>query len=169
MPVGALAALLVLAAGGCSTDGGSRESAFASAGPVTVAPAPVPTADVSDLRDVPPAGPVTILDGPFGDALRWNSVTFRPGTAPTVTGQVSSRVEVAPLLRLEVRASFYDAAGRDIGRATFAAEGGGTEGGQPHEAGGGDATSRVVTLRPAVPLPAAAASARLAVVQFVTE
>lgn len=168
-----LAAALVLAAGAaCSTGTEDAASAardgFDAAAPVVVdAPEP-PAPDTSDLAEVPPAGTVTVTQGPFSDVLQWESLEFTDGTRPQVTGTLASTVDVAPLLQLDVRAAFYDSAGRYLGDATFSEQGQGDEEVHADEPGS-PVTSSTVEMSPADPLPGDAASARLTVVQFVTE
>lgn len=166
-------ALLSLGAVACSSGTGTdaaRRDGFDSARPVVVAAPSVPPPDTADLRDVPSAGTVVAEPGPFDDVLRWEGLTLQTGLDPTVTGTLASTVDVAPLLALEVRVSFYDAAGKYLGEGTFLEEGTGEEAeGETDIHSGEPVTSSVVTVRPDADLGGDAVSARLSVVQFVTE
>ena len=170
---GSLALLLLLAgAVGCSTaseQASGLSDDFAAARPVTVGAPSVPPAETADLVDVPAAGTVEMVPGPFTDVLRWESLTLEQGSRPRVTGELSSTADVAPLLRLEVRVAFYDATGGYLGEGTFVEEGRGDESVPDTREQQAAVTRGAVDVRPPAALPAPAVSARLEVVQYVTE
>lgn len=167
-----LGPVLLAGAAGCSTGSGQPSGMsddFAAARPVTVGAPSVPPVETADLVDVPAAGTVEVVPGPFTDVLRWESLTLEQGSRPRVTGELSSTADVAPLLRLEVRVAFYDDAGRYLGEGAFVEEGRGDEGVPDTHEQQAALTRSVVEVRPPAALPAPAASARLVVVQYVTE
>lgn len=169
---GSLALVLLAGAAGCSTASGppsGRSDDFAAARPVTVGAPSVPPAETADLVDVPAAGTVEVMPGPFTDVLRWESLALEQGSRPRVTGELSSTADVAPLLRLEVQVTFYDAAGRYLGEGTFVEEGHGDESVPDTHEEQAAITRSAVDVRPSAALSAPAASARLVVVQYVTE
>lgn len=169
---GGLVLVLLAGAAGCSTASGQATDLsedFAAARPVTVGAPSAPPADTADLVDVPAAGTVEVVPGPFTDVLRWESLTLEQGSRPRVTGELSSTADVAPLLRLEVLVAFYDATGGYLGEGTFVEEGHGDESVPDTREQQAAVTRSAVDVRPPAALPAPAVSARLEVVQYVTE
>lgn len=120
----------------------------------------------ADLPSPLKPGTVEIVENTFTDVVRIDHLQLRQGTRPVITGSLRSTVDVAPTLRLDIEAFFYDSRGRCLGRATFAEEGHGED--QEEHAHTANQPTQL-ELRPQSPLGRPATSATLRVVQFITE
>lgn len=171
--VGRIIAAVIVLTSTAACSGGAEDASladrFSAARPVAVTAASPAAPDTADLPWVPPPGTVTLAAGPFSDVLRWETVSLQPGPQPVVTGTLRSTVDVAPLLQLTVRASFYDGAGRYLGQGTFVQEGHGDESVAGHDESSLPVTGSAVRVAPDKAFAVEAVSARLAVTQFVTE
>lgn len=120
-----------LAVAGCAAPSGE-------AGPAT-AVAVVPTRTDTPPTRTPPTsvavapGSVTVEPGPFTDRVAFSELAVRAGDRPSVTGVLTSTVDVSGVIVLTLRADFYDAGGRLLGSgtATYADEEFADTGAQP--------------------------------------
>jgi len=108
-----------VAACGGGSDPRPRDAAASTAAAVP-APATTAAAEAPPLRR-PPAtidarpGETRVEDGPFTDRVRITGLAIAPGPRPVVRGRIVGSVDVSELIVLELRADFYDAAGRFVG------------------------------------------------------
>lgn len=175
IPVAGLAVLAAMALAGCASDADTEARIF-DAEPRTVAAPAAPTETrPDDLATPPPVGSVQLADGVFTDVLELTTSHLETGRRPVVVAELGNPVDAAPLLQLEVRALFFDRNGNYLGDATLVEEGHGeddhTDEAHAGDSGHGDEPfdSLPVRLTTEAPLSAAATSATLQVVQFVTE
>ncbi|MFE6845408.1 hypothetical protein [Streptomyces sp. NPDC057686] len=129
LPRGAAAALaattfLVLAAGcsGSTDAGGDRGGAGRPAGSAAPVAMPAPSGAAAPAAVLaPPAEPgeIRVDPGPFTDRVQLTALTLGPTGKPGVTGHLAVTSDVSDVLGLELRAAYYDAAGRLLGSGTF--------------------------------------------------
>lgn len=165
----ALLAVLGLVTGCSQVD--RTERALAAEPRVVPAPAVRPAPTPEDLATPLRTGTVQLNEGVFTDTLRLDRATLTPGRRPEVAARLGNLVDAAPLLHLEVRALFFDRSGRYLGEGRYVERGHGEDDhGQDAEAHDGEQYDVLpVQITVDAPLPRAATSARLEVVQFVTE
>ncbi|MFJ1647062.1 hypothetical protein [Streptomyces sp. NPDC088258] len=130
-------ALLVALTAGCGAGGdtgdGAREKPGEPAATATSVALPAPRSAPEPAAEVAaPArsGEVRIEPGPFTDRVRITGLKLTGGSA--VTGRLTITTDVSHVLALEVRAAYYDDAGRLLGTGSFEYQEEGGEGGHAH-------------------------------------
>ncbi len=118
--VAALAATATAGAAGCSESGDDRAKRPADP------PARIVTERTPDSGTAAPrrlarpleAGTVRVEPGPFTDRVLVRGLRLSGGQRPRVTGRLVNRVDVSEVLALDLRADFYDRAGRLVASGT---------------------------------------------------
>ncbi|WP_405020012.1 hypothetical protein OHV05_27290 [Kitasatospora sp. NBC_00070] len=114
----ALAALALTLAVGCSASSDDAPVQTPSVAAVALpAPREAP-APAAVLASPAAAGQVRLEEGPFTDRIKFTGLALAP-QATAVTGHLAITSDVSDVLVLEVRAAFYDAAGRLLGSGSF--------------------------------------------------
>ncbi|AXG81254.1 hypothetical protein [Streptomyces paludis] len=173
----AVSALVVLAAG-CDSGG---EPAAAKAAPEPAASAsavalPAPRSAPGPAATLTPAaraGEVRVEPGPFTDRVTITGLklTGASSAAPAVTGRLRITTDVSHVLALELRAAYYDGAGRLLGTGefTYQEEGEDAHGHEVHAEGSEAATGGIAFTVPAKKLTGTPAAAVLSVPVLVNE
>ncbi|MEV7423585.1 hypothetical protein [Streptomyces sp. NPDC091212] len=171
-------ALLVALTAGCGAGGDTGDDAREKAGePAATAtsvalPAPRSAPEPADTVAAPArSGEVRVEQGPFTDRVRLTGLKLTG--EPAVTGHLTITTDVSHVLALEVRAAYYDDAGRLLGTGTFEYQEEGAEGGHAHADaahGGSEAGGAGIDLTvPAKKLTGTPAAAVLSVPVLVNE
>ncbi|MEW1720017.1 hypothetical protein [Streptomyces sp. NPDC093109] len=171
-------AALVLTAGCDSGSGGDPAAAKTAPDPAATASAvalPAPRSAPEPAATLTPAaraGEVRVEPGPFTDRVTITGLklTGASSTAPAVTGKLKITTDVSHVLALELRAAYYDSAGRLLGTGEFEyqEEGEDAHGHAVHE-GSEAATGGIAFTVPAKKLTGTPAAAVLSVPVLVNE
>lgn len=116
-------AAVLASVAGCTSAGATDEAVagHAALDPATLVPSAAPAivrTPAEQLDPVPAPGTVRLEEGPFTDRLTVLGLSLQGGAR--VVGRVTNTADVSELIVLELRADFYDAAGRLLGSGTAA-------------------------------------------------